>query len=149
MEVEKEEVSKLEIEEQNLLLRLYKVINELLDYALTRITEYMSEVLGEELTKDEALGILDTHPELLNPKYLDEAIARTPKAAFVMGLAVSAVSSIIRQDKKWMRELQENGDKLVLQIVITYRPDLYELLKGKPNLTRFLISYILHKFKIR
>lgn len=147
--IQKEQMSKLEIEEQNILIRLFTMVNKLIDYSLTKITEYMSEVLERELTKDEALQILEDNPQLLNPQYVDEAIARNAKAAFIISTSISAASSILRHDKQWYEELRRNGDKIILQIVITYRPDLYELLKDKPKLTQFLINYILTKLKVR
>ena len=128
--------------------RLASIASKLADYSLNKLVEYMSSAAGRQITPQEALQVLEEHPELLSFELLDEAIAGNFKVKALVNSSLRIVGTIIRRNNGWVVELKSKGDQLFLQMLFQYRRDLYELLKDKPNLVSFLISYILYKMGV-
>lgn len=128
--------------------RLASIASKLADYSLNKLVEYMSMVAGRQITPQEALQVLEEHPELLSFELLDEAIAGNFKVKALVNSSLRIVGAIVRRNNGWVAELKTKGDRLFLQMLYQYRRDLYELLKDKPNLVSFLISYILYKMGV-
>ena len=128
--------------------RLASIASKLADYSLNKLVEYMSVAAGRQITPQEALQVLEDHPELLSFELLDEAIAGNFKVKALVNSSLRIVGAIVRRNNGWVAELKSKGDQLFLQMLYRYRRDLYELLKDKPNLVSFLISYILYKMGV-
>ena len=145
------EVGKLtpaEVEQLKQIQRLAGIAGKLADYSLSRLVEYMSAAAGRPVTPQEALQFLDEHVELLSFELLDEAIARDFKVRALVNTALRVAGAVIRRNNGWVAELKTKGDQLFLQMLLQYRRDLYELLKDKPNLVNFLMSYVLYKMGV-
>ena len=128
--------------------RLASIASKLADYSLNKLVEYMSAAAGKPLTPQEALQVLEEHPELLSFELLDEAIAGNFRVKALVNASLRIAGAIIMRNNGWVAELKQNGPQLLLQMLKQYRRDLYELLKDKPNLVSFLISYILYKMGV-
>ena len=128
--------------------RLASIASKLADYSLNRLVEYMSAAAGRPLTPQEALQVLEEHPELLSFELLDEAIADNFKVKALVNSSLRIVGAIVRRNDGWVVELKQKGPQLFLQMLHQYRRDVYEMLKDKPNLVTFLISYILYKMGV-
>ena len=124
--------------------RVANIASKLADYALTKLTEHMSQAAGRPITPQEALKFLEEHPELLSFELLDEAIAGNLRVKVLVNTSLRLVGAIIRRNDGWVAELRNNGPRFFLQM-LQYRKDLYELLKDKPKLVNFLVSYIMYK----
>ena len=146
---EEKKLSKLEYEELQLIQRFQRLVNKMIDYALIRLTDYMSNLAGRKVTEEEALRVLEQNPDVLKPQLLDEAIAADGKAAMFINIGMRMAGAILKQDKQWAIELQQSGEGILIAAIARIRPDIYELLKDKPNLTGFLTRYILNKMGIR
>ena len=79
---------------------------------------------------------------------LDEAIAGNFKVKALVNSSLRIVGAIVRRNNGWVAELKQKGSQLFLQMLYQYRRDVYEMLKDKPNLVTFLISYILYKMGV-
>ena len=128
--------------------RLASIASKLADYSLNKLVEYMSAAAGRPLTPQEALQVLEEHPELLSFELLDEAIAGNFKVKALVNSSLRIVGAIVRRNDSWTVELKQKGPQLFLQMLYQYRRDVYEMLKDKPNLVTFLISYILYKMGV-
>ena len=147
--VEEKKLSKLEYEELQLIQRFQRLVNKMIDYALIRLTDYMSNLAGRKVTEEEALRVLEQNPDVLKPQLLDEAIAADGKAAMFINIGMRMAGAILKQDKQWAIELQQRGEEILIAAIARIRPDIYKLLEDKPNLTGFLTRYILNKMGIR
>lgn len=143
-----EKLTPAELEQLKQISRLASIASKLADYSLNKLVEYMSMVAGRQITPQEALQVLEEHPELLSFELLDEAIAGNFKVKALVNSSLRIVGAIVRRNNGWVAELKTKGDRLFLQMLYQYRRDLYELLKDKPNLVSFLISYILYKMGV-
>jgi len=146
---EEKKLSKLEYEELQLIQRFQRLVNKMIDYALIRLTDYMSNLAGRKVTEEEALRVLEQNPDVLKPQLLDEAIAADGKAAMFINIGMRMAGAILKQDKQWAIELQQRGEEILIAAIARIRPDIYKLLEDKPNLTGFLTRYILNKMGIR
>jgi len=147
--VEEKKLSKLEYEELQLIQRFQRLVNKMIDYALIRLTDYMSNLAGRKVTEEEALRVLEQNPDVLKPQLLDVAIAADGKAAMFINIGMRMAGAILKQDKQWAIELQQKGEEILIAAIARIRPDIYKLLEDKPNLTGFLTRYILNKMGIR
>jgi len=141
------EENRVLVEKVKQVQKLANIVSRLADYALHKITQVMSEAAGKDLTPDEALRLLDQHPELLSFELLDEAIASDFKVRLLVNSALRIAGTIIKRNNGWVAELHEKGPKLFLEM-LKFRKDVYELLKDKPNLVEFLSSYIMYKLGV-
>jgi hypothetical protein len=121
--------------------------SKLADYALDKLTDFLSQAAGRQVTRQEALQFLESHPELLSFELLDEAIASDFKVRALVNTSLRIAGAIVRRNNGWASELREKGPALLLQM-LRYRPDLYELLKDKPNLLNFLAAYLIYKMGV-
>jgi len=138
----------VEREQVKQIRRLADLAGKLADFALDKLTELLGQALGRPVSRQEALEFLESHPELLTFQLLDEAIAANVRAKIIVNTALRLVGAIVRHNDGWSQELKQKRGALLLQMVHTYRPDLFELLKDKPNLMEFLAAYLLYKMGV-
>ncbi|MCD6211309.1 MAG: hypothetical protein J7J01_10605, partial [Methanophagales archaeon] len=86
--------------------------------------------------------------QILSFDVIDEAIASDWKVKAAINTAVSLSGWVLRQHNGWQRELQERRGELLLEMARAYRPDVYEILKERKNITNFFADYIIYKFKV-
>ena len=144
------DLTKLTPAEKEQIKQLHRIANiaaKLADYSLNKLVQFMSEAAGAPLTPNDALQFLEEHPELLSFELLDEAIGKDFKVRALVNTSLRLVGVILSRNDGWAAELRQKGPELLLQM-LQYRPDLYNLLKNKPNLLTFLSAYILYKMGV-
>lgn len=134
--------------ERSIAAQLMSMVNALIDMALDRFTQKVNEELGTNYTQNEALSILEQHPELLNPEVLDEAINYNARVSIMISLALSFAGTLLKNNPNWYEELKSSNGRLIVQLMYQYRPDLYNILKDKPNVLSFIINYVLAKLGV-
>ena len=113
---------------------------------LKEINEDPAKVSNEEIAQ-----ALEGLAEGFKTEMLDEVITNLPdwKVRIAVGMGIGASKTLLKMNKRWVKELQQKREKLILTI-LQHETTLqsYELLKDKPNLTRFITDYVLLKLGV-
>jgi len=128
--------------------KIAAIASKLLSLALSRLTALLSAEWGREVTVEEAVDFLEKNHQILSFDVIDEAIASDWKVKAAINTAVSLSGWVLRQHNGWQHELQERRGELLLEMARAYRPDVYEILRERKNITNFFADYILYKFRI-
>ena len=103
------------------------------------------------VTNEEIAQALESLAGGFKTEMLDELIANLPdwKIRVAVGMGMGAAKTLLKINKRWVKELQQKREKLVLTML--QHPQTiqsYELLKDKPYLTKFVTDYVLYRLGV-
>nr|WP_294805621.1 hypothetical protein [uncultured Nitrososphaera sp.] len=121
------------------------IVNERLFEELVRIAKD-----PDHITLDEIADVLEMHPEQLDIRELDKGSKQMPiQMRVIMAGGLAGARFILAREPSWKKELMEKRESLILTILYSNQTmEAFMLLRNRPNLLRFLTSYVFFKLGI-